>query len=472
MQSKLKLILLFGLIGHGLFAYKYQTDGDSTKNRHIISIDQSAVVSGKRTLPFWFVSNNSYRLRQENYLGLWTSASLKREQSNANKLDYFYGIEGNFFGGNRVNFSLTQVYAGFNSRWLSVRLGSKEEFFGVNDSTLSIGNLSYGTNARPIPKLVVRTKGWIKSPVLGEVFSVKAYLAHGWFEKDRYQSKALLHQKYLYLRISLANKRVQLIGGLNHNAQWGGYNRVLDKSQPSGLSSFTRILIASTGGANANLTDQLNALGNHLGSSDLNASIKLGKITLSNYWQFLWEDGSGLTPFNWRDGLFGISIKKNNRTGLIHGFNLEIIRTNNQDAIKSDEDGNRVLEPDNFFNNSVYRSAWTYQARGIANPVFLLPNPEANTFSKIKNMVNGVNVGIEGSYKKLSYRLNVRHFKNAGTFLEVFNPLIESSSIGADLQMPIKNASLRVRGILEWGNYPGKNAGLIFSYIRKFNFHR
>lgn len=470
MRSKLNVILVFGLISHGLLAYQYQTDNDSTKNRHVISVDQSAVVSGKRTLPFWFVSNNSYRLRQENYLGLWTSMSLKREQSKANKLDYFYGIEGSFFTGNRTNFSPIQAYAGFNSRWLSVRIGLKEEFFGVNDSTLSIGNLSYGNNARPIPKLVVRSNGWIKSPVLGKIFSVKAYLAHGWLEKDRYQSKALLHQKYFYLRVSLANNRVQLTGGLHHTAQWGGYNSTQNKLQPAKFSDFTRIFFASSGGANANQTDQLNALGNHLGSYDLNASIKLDKVTLSNYWQFLWEDKSGLTPFNWRDGILGISVKRNSKTGLIHGFNLEIIRTNSQDAIKYDKDGNKIIEPDNFFNNSVYQSGWTFKKRGIANPVFLLTNPEANTFSKIKNMVNGVNVGIHGEYKDITYRINFRHFKNSGTFLEVFNPVIKSTSIGADLQMPIKKASLRVRGILEWSNYPGKNAGLIFSYVRTLSF--
>lgn len=469
MRSKLKFLLVFGLINHGLLAYQFQTDSDSTKQEHTISVTQSAVASGKEELPFWLISNNSGRLNSENYLGSWTQLRLNGGNSKSDgAFGYFYGIEANAFLGSQVDFSLTQAYSGLSTRLFNAHLGFKEEFFGLNDSTLSIGNLSYGNNARPIPKIVFSSAGWLKSPILGKYISFKAYLAHGWLEKDRFQSKAFLHQKYFYLRAQFLNQRIQFTGGLNHSAQWGGENEINGR-QPVSWADFTRIFFASSGAGDADLTDRINALGNHLGSYDLSASIKLNGYTLINYWQFLWEDKSGLTPFNWRDGIMGWSIKSNSEKGLIQGFNLEVIRTNSQDAIKYDDEGNEIIEPDNFFNNSVYKSGWTYHGRGMANPVFLILNPKANTLELIKNMVNGFNIGIEGDVNQFAYRINFRHFSNQGTFIERFNPALKLSALEINVSMPLKEGSLGLRGVFEWGNYPGKNAGLLISYTQNLN---
>ncbi|GAB5524380.1 MAG: capsule assembly Wzi family protein [Roseivirga sp.] len=466
MSSKLKLFLIFGLLSHGLMAFQYQAENDSVSNRHFISVRQSAVVSGRKTLPFWLVSNNSHRLNADSYLGLWTNLAIKKAPEATSKTDYFYEVEGSAFGGNNASFSLIQAYAGIRIKPLEIHLGSREEFFGVNDSTLSIGNLFYGNNARPIPKLAVKTQDWIKVPFLKEFLSFKAYLAHGWLEEDRYQSNAFLHQKYFYLRFNFLKSRLLLTGGLHHSAQWAGENSEQGTQQPAGLSDFARILVASAGGKNANTTDQLNALGNHLGSYDLSASFRLKKFTVRNYWQFLWEDKSGLTPFNWRDGLFGVSVRSNIQKGIVQGFNLEIIRTNSQDAIKYANDGTRIIEPDNFFNNSVYQSGWTFQHRVIGSPMFLILNPGAHSNSLIKNMVNGYNIGINGRYGKLGYQVSYKYFKNRGLFRGVFSPALKLKSIGAILQFPLKKSSLLLRGVIEWGNYPGKNAGLVFSYVR------
>lgn len=460
---------MFGLISHGLLAYQYQADSDSTKKGHTISVTQSVVASGKEELPFWFTSNNSSRLNSENYLGSWTQLRLGGDISKSSRsVNYFYEIEANAFLGSQTDFSLTQAYAGLGTRLFSVQLGAREEFFGLNDSTLSIGNLFYGNNARPVPKLVLSSAGWLKSPILGKHVSFRVYLAHGWLEKDRFQSKAFLHQKYFYIRAQLLNRRIQLAGGLNHSAQWSGKSEVNGR-QPVGLADFGRIFFASSGADNANLTDQLNALGNHLGSYDLSASFRFKSLTVRNYWQFLWEDKSGLTPFNWRDGIMGWSIKSNSEKGLIRGFNLEIIRTNSQDAIKYDDDGNKIIEPDSFFNNSVYKSGWTYQGRVMANPVFLILNPGANTLALVKNMVNGFNIGLEGSYKQVSYQVNFRHFSNQGTFLERFSPALNLSGLEVNASMPLKQGDLGLRGVIEWGNYPGKNVGLLISYTRNLN---
>lgn len=471
MRSKLILFLLFGLISHGLLAFQNQTERDSVHNGHVLSVRQSGVVSGKKTLPFWLVSNNSYRLNADSYLGLWTNLSIKKATDDSGNTDYFYEVEGSAFGGSTMDISLIQAYAGIRIKPLEIHLGSREEFYGLNDSTLSIGNLFYGNNARPIPKFVIQTHDWIKAPFLKNTISFKAYLAHGWLEEARYQSKAFLHQKYFYLRLNFLKNRLLLTGGLHHNAQWAGENLEQGTQQPASISDFTRILFAASGGKNATKDDQLNALGNHVGSYDLSASFRFKQFTIRNYWQFLWEDKSGLTPFNWRDGLIGISVKSNEDRGIIRGFNLEIIRTNSQDAIKYADDGTEIVEPDNFFNNSLYQSGWTFQKRMIGNPIFLILNPGTQSNSLVKNMVNGYNIAMEGSIGQLGYRLNHRYSKNRGLYREIFSPALESKSIGGELQFKLKKSHFNLRGVFEWGNYPGKNAGIIFTYRKDISLY-
>lgn len=91
------------------------------------------------------------------------------------------------------------IQANFKLEFLDFELtaGLDEEYFGLNDSTLSIGTLYYGNNALPIPKLSLKTKDWVEVPLFSSWLSFKAYLAHGWFEKNRFQSATFLHQKYL-----------------------------------------------------------------------------------------------------------------------------------------------------------------------------------------------------------------------------------------------------------------------------------
>lgn len=468
MRSKLKFILALCLMGYIPYTLQAQNDADSLMSKPWLSVTQSTIFSGKKALPFWFFSNSSSRLEEESYLGSWTSLELtKLPNLNKHKLSSFYGFEVNGFLGTDSRFAVTQAFVGLKTKPVRFSLGMQEEFFGLNDSTLSIGNLFYGNNASPIPKVALSTNGWIKAPLLGKVLSFNAYFAHGWLEKNRFQSGALLHQKYFYLKGEFLNKRLQLIGGLHHAAHWGGKNDGTNTRQPKALADFYRIVFALKGRADADQSDQLNALGNHLGSYDLRGSIRLNKITISNYWQFLWEDNSGLNPLNWRDGLMGLSIKSNSRAGLVSGFNLEIIRTTDQDAFKIDDNGNPRIEPDDFFNNTIYRDAWTYQKKGISSPIFLILNPESKSFAKVKNRVNGVNIATEGIYRQFKYSLQYRHFKNSGTHYEDFTPRLELSSIEVQLSVPVKKAMISMRGIIEWGNYPGKNAGLIISYTRK-----
>jgi len=386
-----------------------------------LSVESGLIPAFNNGVPFWVRYNNSGRFKDSNANSLFAdilyegSTDLNKNWSLSWEMESVLSFNGQPDG------TLIQANLKIENSFIKIFGGMEEEFFGFNDPQLSLGNLGYGNNALPIPKIVIATNGWQRTPILGDVLSFKAYLAHGWFEKNRFQSQAFLHQKYLYLKANMIGKRLELAVGLNHNAQWGGSNRANESAQPTGFKNFTRLFLARAGGPDALLTDRQNALGNHLGNYDLRGSYQFNGFKISNYWQFLWEDGGGLVPFNWRDGMMGVSVTFDNFK-LINKFVFEIVRTNDQDARKMGKDGVPIFEPDNFFNNSVYKSGWTYKNNMIGSPLFININSENAQIANIQNMVNAFHIALAGEYKNFDYMLRFTSFQNNGTKSEPLDP--------------------------------------------------
>lgn len=467
---RIRLIFLLFIAYSSLYSQEFVNDSLQSVE-HTLKVEGGAFISAKNQLPFWMKSNNSNRFTAGSANSLYQILDYNGKYSIIEGLRLSWELESVLNIRERINGRFVQANFGFETNFLQFKMGYDEEFFGLNDTTLSIGNLVYGNNARPIPKIRVSTNGWKRSPILGKHLSFRAYLAQGWFEQNRFQSGAMLHQKYFYLRVRLLQNKLSLIGGLNHNAQWGGSNSQNESSQPTGIKNYARIFLGSSGGGDALLTDQQNALGNHLGSYDLRGSFEFKNFILTNYWQFLWEDKSGLTPFNWRDGLMGVSVGfKSNQW--LDKIVIEIIRTNNQNAQKIADDGTPIFEPDNFFNNGVYKSGWSYQNQVIGSPIFLILNQESISRSRIKNSINAINVGISGSIRNLDYQINYVDFKNKGTKEEIISPSLRLKAINVALTHQLSGqTSLGARLSYQEGNFGSqRNFGIQFQYLRSLAF--
>ena len=453
------------------FSQKQSRKDSTTYKLPQITTYLGTVISTGNQAPFWFTANNSQRISEEPQ-SIWSRILVEKDFDQKKKLDFGYGLDiiGRFDGGWSGN--LTQAYAKVKYGHFQLFAGRQEEVFGMVDSTLSIGTLVNGNNALPIPKIAFSTLGWMDVPFTKGYAQFNAYFSHGWFEKDRFIQNAFLHQKYFYLKVGGKNIPFEAYGGIAFNTQWGGTRSDNGQKQPSGFDDYIRIVLGKQGGSDASQSDQSNALGNHLGTWEVGGVFDLGKWKLTNYWQFLWEDRSGLTPFNWRDGMVGLSLKRKTKNHWINGVNLEIIRTNNQNANKIGDDGQPFLEPDNFFNNSQYRSGWTYKDVVIGNPIFLLLDKNDFSLSRVKGMINGVNLGVKGTTfdKKLSYQVNYFYFKNQGNkYLELF-PRIRLNSILLKGGYQLKNSQIQAILDYEWGNYRNeRNLGLKVIWKKKLN---
>lgn len=451
--------------------FNLHSQEDSTNVRQTLDLEVGLLGSSSGALPFWMQNNNSERFTNQQVGSVYSLVHYAGQKELKEWFKPSWEVETVASSGINGSFaSIIQANLKVELPIVSIVAGFDEEFFGVNDTLLSIGNLSYGNNARPLPKLRIQTNGWTQAPFLSDIFSFKAYLVHGWFETDRLQSNAFLHQKSIHLRFQFFEKRLSIIGGGNHNAQWAGQNNTTESVQPRGLKNYARIFFGMSGGEDAGQSDQQNALGNHLGTYDIRGSYKFKGFTLSNYWQFLWEDNSGLTPFNWRDGMVGASFKLH-KNFWIDRFVIEVVRTNDQDAHKNDG-GFIFSEPDNFFNNGAYGSGWTYGDRIMGSPMFIVFDSETNSRNTIQNKVNALNIAIGGNRGKLSYTLKYTEFKNNGTVLRPFETSLKLQSIDLNVGYPLNSTShLNFRANYQNSNFHnGSSFGFHIAFRKALSF--
>jgi len=442
---------------------------DST-NRIDLKVEAGGVLATDSLIPFWMLRNNSTRFTNDMANGAYQNIYLNGHHQITPKFEIDWEGE-TVLGQSGKGFytSLIQGNVQTSTRFLRLIVGMEEEFFGFVDPALSVGNLSYSNNAKPLPKVSISTNGWKVLPLLKDRVSFKAYLAHGWFEEDRFQSGAYMHQKYFYLRSKWFDDKLTLAGGVNHQAQWGGENETLGIVQPTGFDNYVRIFLGSSGGEDALQTDQNNALGNHLGSFDFSASYDFQDFRVETIAQYIFEDGSGIQVGKWNAGQFGIALSSK-KLKWINKVQIDYVKTTEQHAFKTRENGQPYVEPDDYMNNSVYRSGWTYQNSLMGGPMFILLDPNIQSVRRIQNMIEGWNIGMAGAVNDFSYQLRVTRFENGGLILAPIEPPLSMFSLDLRSTYQLKNDF----ELSLWLNYQKdnfdqeENFGVIFSLAKRF----
>ncbi len=363
------------------------------------------IVSSDSTTPFLLRSKQYGLVPVKSGIGYF-NLSLKKEYdslytTNGRKLKRFgygYGLETHLNVG-RVNQFLVPV-AHLKVRYGAFELygGRRREIQGLVDTIGTMGSYIWSGNALPMPKIEISIPNY--TPIMKNgLIAIKGNFAHGWFGKGDSVQNVWLHQKSFYVRIGKPAWKFQLLGGFNHQVQWGGYPTKpfydeLSKQTINRFSTdFSTFIQVATGvslnnkgqgavsGAPAN--EALNRAGNHLGSVDIAFNFNPGKYIVFLYRQSIYEDGSLFYLNNIADGLYGLSISKKN--SFLSKICIEYLDTRNQ--------GGTLFEwipelrgRDDYLNNSLYKDAWTYKSNTIGSPLFL---------------TNGVLMGSQASPKNL-----------------------------------------------------------------------
>ncbi len=414
--------------------------------------------------PYWFYSKQFARYSITPHAA-FMAAGVYRKTDTTGFAGYGFGMEllERFDGENTFRFQ--ELWVAGRLSFLTLRAGRFYEHNGNQFDPLSLGGTVWSGNALPIPQVEISTSGYKDLPFTRGYVEFKGQLSHGWFDDERFVDDPLMHHKNLYVKIG-GDFPVNVSYGLEHFAMYGGTSPDPDYGKlPDDFDAYKKVFFAENGdSSNVNVNEVINKLGNHLGSKNYGIDVKIAGIKTGFYYQSLFEDNSGKNKFMTPDGLWGIYVDFQ-KEGLVEAITGEYLNTTYQSGPHHElgvSGGN-----DNYFNNYIYRSGWTYRGFTMGTP--LLTSPVLDDVEKpgiINNRVTAYHIGVKGLVKEVNYTLLLTSSINRGTWsvpfpenlhqfsawlslnknVELFTPLELSLQMGFDVgEMYGNNAGVMVR---------------------------
>ena len=359
------------------------------------------------------------------------------------------------------SFWIQQLYAEIKYRGIFLTVGQKERGSALLNQKLSSGDLTWSGNARPMPEVrggfidfqdIPFTNGWVQ--IQGE-YSMAKCMDEDWV-KDHYNynsSRINTGGWYNYKRMYFRTKPTQpfvVTVGMQAVAQIGGryqvYSKgVLQKDEKFDITFKTMLnTLVPCGDSNHSFV-----IGNHLGSWDLLAEYKLKNGSkIKAYFEFPWEDGSGLGKMNGFDGLYGIEYQSG-RKSWINGAVIEYFNYNNQAGPlnwdERDHANNGGHFPsqtsggDNYYNNGKYPGNH-YYGMSMGTPFIKSPIYNENgAMYFYHNLVEGFHVGVTGNIlPELQYRILASYRTSQGTMSQRFYKRIGCTSAMLEAVYDIK----------------------------------
>lgn len=380
----------------------------STEKAHTFGFKASGYLANEE-LPFWTFTNTFGALSEDSDGVLYAFAKANYRLSEHATLEL--KTAGLFRNGINPSLQRAELYANFSNNWIEITLGS-QNFTSSYELSSVRRNILFSSNARALPGLLVQNSKPIK---LTKRLSLDGALAHYALNDDRFVDNTRVHYKNLYINWSINDSNTINVG-VQHVAQWGGVSPDAG-SQPNGLRDLAKIFFGRGGADNANFGDQINALGNHIGSYSLTYLKKgNGVLDFDVYYQTLFEDRSGIELNNFPDGVWGISIK-NKKSKLVKEFLYEYVQTVSQSGRpRLTQNGGQQSGGDNYFLNSIYRSGWTYEGRTIGLPFINIVANSEGVDPGTNNRSIAHHLGVRGNLHQIDYAIKLTYLENLGTF--------------------------------------------------------
>jgi hypothetical protein len=409
------------------------------------------------------------------------------------KWGYTYGVEIQANLGNVNQILLPEIFVAGKYKALEVFIGRRKEIFGLADTSGTWKSFIWSGNALPIPKIQIFTPKYFS--ILGKgMISAKLGFSHGVFGDQLYTKNYYLHQKWLYLKIGRESGKVNLIGGIMHNAQWGGYSESLkfDSLNSSNgylasdlfayLNVFAPLKIWKRPAHRYSAAEMEYRFGNHLGTLDFGIHLKALNGTFRFYRQTPWEDGQAPEVFFSGDGNYTLSYL-GDIWGKVNKVSFEFLNTKRQGfdpspfakliGIKEKHPG----EMQNYLTHVQYIEGWSYEGSAIGTSA-IMNHGDLKEGAKVSgakgltrdNRVIAPALNIAGSHEGLDYQLRLAFIHSKGT---VMNPRPEgfnqfSSSIAVGLPLPKYGISVNTSLGFDQGQMYGNQIGANFSINKRW----
>lgn len=400
------LLLVLLPVGHVSVATA-QSPGMAPSMPWTFELGADAIVDGGNGPAFWHYSNQHGTVDPRSSNALFHISAERRIPISA-RVNLAAGGELRERLAEQSGTFLHQAYVSMRYRGIVLTGGRWEDApTSLLHPTLSIGSLGRSRNAPPMPKIALHIPSHVDVPGTNGVLAVRGYFAHGWFGNDRYVSNALLQDKAVYVRVFRPDQPLQLHAGLLMHTIWGGTHPEVG-DLPDGPMTFLRVIAGRSGDVQAPEIEQAGTLGASTAGYDAGLSFKIGNtdVLLSRY--FHHTDRPSLFFRNPWDGIWGVRFERE-AGQLVETILWNHLRTTRQNAKFSE--GEERGE-DTYYNNSLYRSGWTYEGQVLGSPL-LLKNNRGPGISN--NIVLAHHVGLSGQLPhRISYLLKLTYSRNYG----------------------------------------------------------
>jgi hypothetical protein len=367
------------------------TQGFSQNNPLNYSLSLSSVISSESTLPFWMTANKFGAVPNSHHSSVY-AALFSDFKAPENNFSFSYKASFTGYLASKNDFFINELYGSLKFKGLQLNLGSKNDDIKLEGLSSSNGNIIKSTNTRAFPGFNLKTTDYLKLPFAKKWLRVKANYAEYLLNDKRVVDGAHLHHKSFYFK-SILSKKLSMITGMDHYVQWGGTSKNYGKF-PSTFKDYIRILIGYSGGTSALETDQMNAMGNTLGAYLFQLNYTGEKTNWNAYWSHPFEDRSGRELSNYPDALYGFFIDLKKPENFITHVLAEFTYTKHMSGSTG------ISGRDNYFNNGVYNSGWTYFGRTVGSPFFPTKEP-----------IDGITKGIDPNYNRFTaYHLGFKGF--------------------------------------------------------------
>ncbi|PSQ51553.1 MAG: hypothetical protein BRD28_05475 [Bacteroidetes bacterium QH_10_64_37] len=369
------------------------------------------VAGSGEALPFWLRANQ-YGTIDPTSANAGLLLSAHRPFSEKSGLDYAFGAEVLGRASHHATVTFHELYGRLRYWRLQLTAGRREQMIGRVDTSLSLGSVTWSKNASPPPKINLSSDGYVPVPGTGKGLALKGYLAHGWLEHDRVVRDALLHEKYLYVRILPPDVPITAHAGITHHAVWGGTSppQVVSLRRWADVAFGLGVLSRSE---RDSVRPQREA--NHIATYDFSVDVDLGGAEALVYRQFYHEDIASFRFRNVWDGLWGVGLQWDD-SALVSSVLWEHLRMTRHNAMFS---AGQERGADSYYNHFRYRGGWTYQGRTLGIPLLTPASRTPGLSDDLPSIGNNIVVahhfGVEGHLGAgLSYRALGTYSRNYG----------------------------------------------------------
>lgn len=391
-----------------------------------------------------------------------------------------------------ASFWIQQLWGEIKYRRIFVQAGMKPHASKILDNKLTGGDLVWSGNARPVPEVRAGFIDFVDIPLTKHWVQIEGVISYDWFTDNRwcedhynyYSQLIATGLKMCYKRISFRTnpeKPFFVIASAQNASTFGGttkyyYRGTLSREVHNG-NRFVDYLEALVPFPHGGAKDDYYP-GDNKGSWDLRANYRFkNNDVLSAYFQWLWEDSSGMAKKNGWDGLWGIQYSRGEK-GWFNSALIEYLDLTNMsgpfmwnapDTPGTTLEGN-LAGGDNYYNNTFYRG-YTNYGMTIGTPMVMGTVFQLNGSQLLcLNRVRGIHIAATGNIgANIEWLVKVGYRKAWGVpgTVYILHPHHATSFMAEATWTPEKNRGFSFKAQIGFdkGNMPQNTFGGMLSVV-------